>query len=131
MTTRSFAKSPQVTVIADNLQTIDGLKVYLSRAGLSLQSTRDLRDCGLVPPAASAVVIFPDEYDVHDAVASIALLRATRPQLLILIVTCAPQYFRSLEAPADQSLPAMVLPKPAFGWTLLDAIRAHAQAETL
>ena len=30
----------------------------------------------------------------------------------------------------DGSVAPVVLPKPAFGWTILDAIRAHAQART-
>lgn len=130
MATRSLAKLPHVTVIADNLETIDGLQAYLSRAGLSLHSTRDLRDSGIVLPATNAVVLFPDEYDVDDAVARIAALRAARPQILILIVTSAPQHFRSAVVPAGRSKPALVLPKPAFGWTILDAIRAHTQSET-
>lgn len=124
-----MAKSPYVTVIADNPETLDGLRVYLSRAGVALQSTRDLRDAGILPPAANAVVIFPDDYDVDAAVARITSLRAARPQLLILIVTSVPQQFRSAVAPGGRSLPLIVLPKPAFGWTILDAIRAHAQSE--
>ena len=129
MTTKSAAKPPCVTVIADKPETIDALCTYLSRAGVVLHASRDLHDACTAPLAASAVVLFPDEYDVDDAVASITSLRAARPRLLILIVTSAPQRFRSLGAPSGRSRPAIVLPKPTFGWTLLDAIRAHALSE--
>lgn len=131
MATKTSAKSPYVTVIADNSETLNGLNVYLSRAGVALHSTRNLRDARIVPPAVNAVVIFPDEYPLDDALATITALRLTRPQLLIVIVTSAPQHFGSAVAPAGGLLPAIVLPKPAFGWTMLDAIRAHAQAEAL
>lgn len=129
MATKSSAKSPYVTVISDNPETLDGLHSYLSRAAVALHLTRKLRDARMVPPATTAVVIFPDDYDADDAIESLTALRAARPRLLLLIVTSAPQRFRSAGPLAGRSLSTIVLPKPAFGWTILDAIRAHALSE--
>jgi len=129
MVTRSSARSLYVTVISDNPETIDGLHGYLSRAGVASRAIRALRDASTIPPSAIAVVIFPDEFGRNDVVASINALRAARPRLLILIVTSAPQHFRSVLKPDGRSLPPIALPKPTFGWTILDAIRAHANSE--
>jgi chromate transporter len=54
-------------------------------------------------------------------------LRASRPRLLVVLVTGAPQRFAAVLEPDGRSVPPIVLPKPAFGWSILDAIRAHAQ----
>lgn len=130
MPTRSGARSICVTVISENPETIDGLHSYLNGAGVASHATRALRDAKMVPPATTAVVIFPDEFGIDDVVTSITSLRAARPHLLILLVTGAPQRFRSALAPDGQSLPPIVLPKPAFGWTILDAIRDRANADS-
>jgi hypothetical protein len=118
-----------VTVIADNPETIDGLQEYLRGAGVSSHGARALREVRVVPPATTAVVLFPDELGTEEVVESIGVLRAARPLLLLLIITGAPQRFRAALGPDGCSLPPIVLPKPAFGWTILDAIRAHAQPE--
>ena len=127
MRTRSSAPV-YVTLIADNPETVDALHAYLGGAGVASHSTRALRDASMVPPATTAVVMFPDEFGVEDVVASIVSLRSARPRVLILFVTGAPQRFGSALGPDGRSVPPMVLPRPAFGWTILDAIRARASA---
>ncbi|MBK8170218.1 MAG: hypothetical protein IPK60_07710 [Sandaracinaceae bacterium] len=115
-----------VTVIAENRETIDGLHGYLQNAGVASRTSRALQDATAVPPAITAVVLFPDEFDVAQVVKRVSSLRATRPQLLIVVVTSTPQRFRpALDADPNSRLP-IVLPKPAFGWTILDAIRVQA-----
>ena len=128
MATAPSSTSIHVTVIADSPETIDGLHGYLDGAGVESHAGRTLRDAKMVPLKSTAVVIFPDEFAVDDVVTSITSLRAARPRLLILLVTGAPQRFRPALEPDGRSLPPVVLPKPAFGWTILDAIRAHASS---
>lgn len=122
--------SIHVTVVAESPETIDGLHGYLDGAGVESRAIRAVREAHVVPARSTAVVIFPDEFGVDDVVASITSLRAARPRLLILLVTGAPQRFRAALEPDGRSLPPIVLPKPAFGWTILDAIRAHASTES-
>lgn len=129
MATSSAAPPLDVTVIADNPETLDSLHDYLSRVGVASNATRTLRSATLLPPAATSVVIFPDDFSVDEVVTSITALRATRPRLLIVLVTSAPQRFRAALDPDERSLPPMVLPRPAFGWIILDAIREHAHSE--
>ncbi|HEX7604203.1 MAG TPA: hypothetical protein VF316_21440 [Polyangiaceae bacterium] len=128
MPTAPSSASIHVTVIAESPETIDGLHAYLDGAGVESHAVQALRDAKRVPLKSTAVVIFPDEFVIDDVVASITSLRSARPRLLILLVTGAPQRFRPALEPDGKSLPPVVLPKPAFGWTILDAIRAHASA---
>lgn len=122
------ARSLQVAVIADSRETTDGLHAYLQGAGVASHTTRSLRDASRLPPAVIAVVLFPDEFDAPDVVSRISSLRASRPQLLMVVVTSTPQRLRPALDPDGHSLLPIVLPKPAFGWTILDAIREHARS---
>ncbi len=126
---RPVVRPLEVTVVADNPETIESLRSYLSGAGVSSHGRRDLRDADLVTAASSALVIFPDELAHGEVVTCICALRSAHPALPIVVVTGAPQRFQSaLEPDGDSRLP-IVLPKPAFGWTILDTIRAYARSE--
>jgi hypothetical protein len=124
---RQSSKPNYVTVVADNPQTIEVLSSYFTRAGVPTNATREL-DTGSIPPAATAVVLFPDDFAVVHVAARLLALRRARPKLLVVIVSAAPQLLGTALAPDGRSVPPLVLPKPAFGWTILDAIRARASA---
>ncbi len=124
------AQPLQVTVVAESRETNDGLHAYLQGAGVSSRTTRALADMVEVSPATTAVVLFPDEFDAKEVVNHISSLRAQRPRTLVVVVTSGPQHIRAALSPDGQSLLPIVLPKPAFGWSILDAIRAHAHAES-
>ena len=126
MVTQRSAKSLTVVVIADKSETIDGLAAYLGGAGVASRTSRSLRDAASMLSSISAVLLFPDEFEVGEAVAYIASLRSAQPRLLVVIVTSTPQRFRLAEDLDEEAVPPIVLPKPAFGWTILDAIRAQA-----
>lgn len=121
---RSFV----VSVIADARETTDALRAYLEGAGVASVATRALADP--VPPEVDAVVIFPDELEASAVLRLLSELRAQRPALLLIVVTREAARLRpALDPDAHSRLP-IVLPRPAFGWTILDAIRDHARAET-
>jgi hypothetical protein len=122
---RQSSKSSYVRVVADNPQTIERLHSYFTRAGVPSSATRELGAVSSVPLAATAVVLFPDDFEPSDVNAILLALRRARPKLLIVLVTGAPQYFGVALAPDGRSVLPLVLPKPAFGWTILDAIRAR------
>lgn len=73
-------------------------------------------------------VIFPDDFDDEEVQPILRELRLTQPRLLLLMVTRAPQRFRDLVQADRRSFPPILLPRPSFGWEILDAIRAHADA---
>jgi hypothetical protein len=128
--TKGFHSRPlQVTVIAESRETTDGLHAYFQRAGVSSQTTRTLGDATTLSPRTTAVVLFPDEFDAESVVRRIAELRRTRSRLVV-VITSSPQRFRPALDPDGHTRLPIVLPKPAFGWTILDAIREHARAES-
>lgn len=122
---RAAPKPNYVAVVADNPQTLDGLHAYFNGAGVASTGMHKLHDVSMVPPAATAVVLFPDDFQRGEAQASILSLRRARPKLLIVVVTGAPQHLGAALEPDGHSAPPLVLPKPAFGWTILDAIRGR------
>ncbi len=117
-----------VTIVSKNPETIHGLESYLRGAGVPSHCARALRDIDAVAPAcATAAVIFPDDFESADVLAFMRHLRGARPRLLALLVTREPGRFQAVAGGDGRSLPPLVLPRPSFGWDILDAIRAHAE----
>lgn len=117
-----------VTVVSKNAATLEGLKRYLEGAGVLTCTTAALeRIVEVTPPLAAAVIMFPDEYEHAVVRAALGLLKSARPNTLAVVVTHEPRRFeesdkgiRGLETP-------LVLAKPAWAWTILDAVRARLQ----
>jgi hypothetical protein len=126
MPSRPRSSPLSVTVVSRHAETLERLSSYFDASGVAARASADLGDLATLAPETTAVVLFPDDYDATQVESRLAELRKRRPQVLPLIVTRAPHRF----APAADggSTPAVVLPKPTFGWSLLDAIRAHAQS---
>jgi len=115
------------SIVSANPETLDGLQTYLGDAGVPSHCTRAIRDIERVaPPCATATIIFPDDFEHEDILALVRALRRRRPHILSLIVTREPQRFFEATKPDGRSVPPTLLPKPSFGWDILDAIRAHA-----
>jgi hypothetical protein len=115
-----------ITVIAGNPETLEGLRHYLTGVGVASRTAQTLNDLDALS-SSIALVLFPDDFDTAHVAASVTSIRTTYPQLLILFVTSAPQLFSLVLGPDARSLLPIVLPKPVFGWTILDAIRARSE----
>ncbi len=116
-----------VSIVSTNVETLDGLQRYLQCAGVSSRCTRAIHDLASVaPPAATAVVVFPDDFLESAVQMLFRELRQHRPKLLLLLVTREIQRFRRLAEQGSESRLPIILPKPSFGWEILDPIRAHA-----
>jgi hypothetical protein len=126
---RARARTPQplrVTIVSANPETLDGLQSYLRQAGVDARGTRDIECGAAMDPYPSAAVFFPDEYPADNVLKEIGRLRSERPQLLIVLVTREPQRFaKALDAP--EHAPTIVVPKPVWGWVILDAIRGRLE----
>ena len=112
-------------VIADNPETTDGLHAYLSNAGCPTRTTRRLRDAPELCARATALVLFPDELESAEVLDTLRDLRAAHPRLFIVVVTAQPQRVRAACEPHAHAVAPLILPRPTFGWRLLDVIRAH------
>jgi hypothetical protein len=127
MTQRS-SKAPAllVTVVSKNATTLDGLKTYLEGAGVVVTPTNAMdRVVAMTPAATAAVILFPDDYEVDAALPALAQLNRARPRTLAVIVTNEPRRFESAEGEPARLREPLVLAKPAWAWTILDAVRAR------
>lgn len=116
-------RAESVTVVSTNPETLDGLQTYLRRAGVAVHCTRSLADCTkLASEGARAVVLFPDDYRWEKVVTTLADLAALRPPALPVVVTAYPQRFEKLNAEDF-----IITPRPVWGWTILEAIRAQVE----
>jgi hypothetical protein len=117
--TREHDDAPEVTIVSANPETLDGLQTYFRGVGVSARCTRDLVRCAAA--ATRALILFPDDFRWEQVVATLAELSAERPDALPVLVTAHPQRFERLKMPDG----VLLLPRPAWGWTLLDAIRSQ------
>jgi hypothetical protein len=114
-----------VAIVAENPETVDGLAAYLDRSGVPTKGSCAVDQLCDLASSASAVVLFPDEFGTDQIVSAIEVLRRARPMLLILLITRAPHRFGAAIRSDGRSVLPVVLPKPSFGWTILDALRDH------
>jgi hypothetical protein len=117
-----MAGPPEVLIVARNPETRDGLEAYLTGAGLAAGSVADLSDVAVAAVSCKAVVLFPDDYGLREARATIDAIRSSAPEARVVVVTATARAF------AERG-PLCVLVKPAFGWTILDAIRPPGPGE--
>jgi len=116
-----------VAIVSKNPETLDGLEAYLQRAGVATVGTREIERSREVARSASSVVVFPDDFEWDAVLLALTTCLRTNPNALPVIVTNAPQRFESVAWPDGGIIP-LVVPKPAWGWTILDAIRGHLDA---
>lgn len=115
-------ESLRVTVIGVNARTVDSLHRYLTDAGVESSAMRQLPDVTALSNLGDALVLFPDDFDACAVLSAVASVQRLRPELQLLLITSAPQQYQCRESSNDAPLP-ILLPKPAFGWSILDAIR--------
>jgi hypothetical protein len=125
---RPRTKPLHVTIVSDNEETLERLRAYFDDVGVPTEGKRTVRAAGTLVAATTAVVLFPDDFPERDVIALVGRLRRSRPRVLLLLVTRDPQRFGDAVASDGKSTPPLVLPKPSFGWSILDAIRAHSRA---
>jgi len=113
-----------VGVVSKNPDTLDGLQSYLRGAGVATSGTRRIAQSGKLCRVSSALIFFPDDFEWDAVVAALENCRRQRPSMLPVLVTQHPRRFEALAWPGDGALP-LVVPKPAWGFTILDAIRTR------
>jgi hypothetical protein len=120
-----------VTVVASNPGTLEALEVYLHGAGVFANGTRMVdRVLEMTPPSSAALIVFPDDFPEEAVSRALAALQRERPNVLAVIVTHEPQRFENVAGTrGSQVLAPLVIPKPAWAWTILDAVRARLDAD--
>jgi DNA-binding response OmpR family regulator len=118
----------RVTIVSRHTETRETLQAYLRESGLDVHAL-DSADVERVASRACAVVLFPDDFSDRRALAFVESMRRLQPGVLLIIVTRQPHRLTGLVADGDRSVRPLVLPRPSFGWSILDAIRAHVTTE--
>jgi len=125
---RDRARCLHITIVSSNPETVDGLEAYLRRAGVRTRGTRQIEKATeITPTTASVVVLFPDDFGSDLVTSALGTLRSHRPKTLTVLVTKEPKRFESL--PVTEGIAPLVVPKPVWGWTILDAIRSRLDSE--
>jgi hypothetical protein len=121
------AGKPQVAIVSANPETLDGLQSYLHGAGVAARGTRRLEECAALTAATTlAVVLFPDDFSSDGVMSAVRELATRGPTILQVLVTGHPKAFEALGRGRRNVL---VVPRPVWGWTILDAIRAHVEED--
>jgi hypothetical protein len=120
-----------VTVVASNAETLRALDSYLHRAGVAANGTRMVdRVLEMTAPSSAAVILFPDDYPKEAVAIALGALQRERPDVLAVIVSQEPWRFEQLTGAGSSQHPApLVIPKPAWAWTILDAVRARLDSD--
>jgi hypothetical protein len=125
MTGPEAERALSVCLVARNASTIGDLRAYLEAAGVGCRVAR--KPCRHAADAAVAVVVFPDDHPDRSRAAIVERLR--RSHRIAVVVTRDPQRYRTGTGDGDArgSEPggAVILPRPAFGWEILDALRGR------
>lgn len=119
--------STHVVVLSESAETLDGLQAYFVSVGIPVQSARNLEVLFRLPERTTALVLFPDGFAASDVIERVRALRKGHPGLLVLLVTGEPQRFSAALSNEAAKRSLVILPKPVFGWTIVDAIRLHAE----
>jgi hypothetical protein len=121
-----------VTVVSTHRETLGSLEAYLRSAGVAANGTRAIgRLLEMTPPSAAAVILFPDEYDPRSVTQALATLHRGRPKVLAVVVTNQPRRFEQMTGAGSGLGAPLVIPKPAWAWTILDAVRARLASPKL
>jgi hypothetical protein len=125
---RRAVAQTQVTIVSNRDETLDGLQGYLQRAGVAARGTRELQDALLEGANVTAIVLFPDDFAPADVEEIVRALARARPSVLPVLVTREPTRFQRLASTRGAQRPPVIIPKPAWGWTILDTVRGGLEA---
>ena len=118
------AMPAQVIIVSRNVHTSADLRSYFSQRGIASTAT-DRFDTLTHKARCSAVVVFPDEFPLDSVTACIVELAESCTSAWIVVVTRNTGGFQDVASAvsARNRERLLVLPRPAWGWDLLDRIR--------
>ncbi len=109
----------RLALISNDRETLDGVQQYFQRLGARISIAPRLEDAAARTSGADAALLFADDYPHEEALRVIPALSVK----LVVVVTADVGNFR-VSLPAERRADrVLVLPRPAWGWMLLDAVR--------
>jgi hypothetical protein len=114
---------PHALIVSRNALTAKGLSRYFGDHGVVSTVTDEL-DGTLAHDPFTAVVMFPDEFPGETAAASVGTLARRFSRAWIVVVTRHTARFEAILAEIGAGVidRSLVLPRPVWGWTLLDHV---------
>jgi len=116
------SRAGRVTIVSGNPETLDALQQYLSAAGLGAAGTSRLDASLSAASKSSVVVLFPDDFQDEEVESMLTRLCRSRPSVRTIVVTSRPGKFAGLRGP-------IVIPKPVWGWRILETIRNEGRTK--
>jgi hypothetical protein len=112
-------------IVCDDDTTLIRLRHYLERGGVRARATRLLQDAWREAPRCAALVLMADDFDLREVAAGLYGLCSRSPTPFVIIVTSVRQHFEPTIQSFDHPESVVIIPKPAWGWTILDLIRSR------
>ena len=109
----------RLTLVSTDPETLDGVQQYFERMGATVVSTDRLERAASCVRVPDGVLVFSDDYPFKQALSFVLTLDVE----LIVVVTADVERFQTSLREAACSKKVSVLQRPAWGWTLLDAVR--------
>ena len=121
-----------VLIVSRNDETASSLQRYFESRSLRVTVTRELYrvSSDAVP---TALVVFPDEFPKGEAERGVLELVTHYPNASMTVVTADTQRFADLGTKLDENAirRLLVLPRPAFSWTIFDHVIRPYPANSL
>lgn len=99
---------------------------YLQAAGVHVAVHRELSGAPAMT-AEQTMVLFPDDFTTDEVNAHLQTASAASPRTKLIVITAHPQRFERAAAREGCESRLIALPRPAFGWAILEAIRSDSQ----
>ena len=115
-----------MTIVSRNPETLDGLQTYLQGANVDAQCAQTVDGVSEgIAPASRALLFFPDDFPDDAVDSALEEMRSRHPRLLTILVTATPKRFERHKT--DALRPPIIITKPVWGWTILDAIHGRLE----
>jgi hypothetical protein len=120
--TQSSSPSPRTLVVCDDDDTLIRLRDYLVRAGVETRATRRLADAW-GQPSSECIVLLPDDFNAGDVTDGLEQVLSRAPSPFVIIISAGPRLYEPLIESLGNRESVLLLPKPVWGWTILDLLR--------
>lgn len=124
---RSAPLATRTLIVGGDADLLGQLRDYLSHAGVEARASRRLNDAWR-RGSAEAVVLFPDDFEAGEVTDGLSLLLARSPCPRVIVITAGPRLFEPLIECFAASDSVVILPKPVWGWAILDLLRSWQPA---
>jgi hypothetical protein len=114
----------RIVVLSSNRETLDAVQEYFRRMGARPSGVSLLDDALPAAREADALFFFADDFPPADALRTVSSLAVER----LVVITQEVELYEAEQRQHRSQRELIVLRRPAWGWMLLDALRAKDQA---